>query len=579
MATYYRQNTERLPSVFLWLLAGIVCILGGWLLPVSWKSVHPVLLEFAGSGTPSVGKTAIMYLEAGKSGPGRILAEVAQANREAGADKIIASLDQLVANDPVQSVWGGRDQKMEMLFSTNTAALSSASNSLVRLFMSAGVREVVHPHLTASVAPGVQALLRTEQIEAYQRFVPTMKPGGQALQATILMTTLLYGGEYFSPAAALEIKSAAELALNGQNIDDLEKIYLSVLVLGSRFNWAQVTEILHRFNRAGSLIEFTNLINDHPDHQNLLYAASLMAGEPGSVASFVSTYGDSGFANLDQSVQAGEGAVRLLMERQVPIAAVPGGTLGVAAPFILKWPKYMLGLKYFLFVLGGIFLLRAWSALATTPSSDPNYGVFGVQGRIGYDGEPVSSPGWGIFRFVFRLGLIAVVVGALTAMSEPLFFRNFKPAKVHPGFRIAGLSNSPVAKKTNEPKPVNEMDQSTLISILLFALLQIFVYMVCLMKIREIDLQPISPTVKLRLMENEENLFDGGLYVGIAGTAGALLMQVMQVIEPNLLAAYASNLFGIMCVAMVKIGHVRSFKRQLILQMQAEQGGYQQRMQ
>jgi hypothetical protein len=47
-------------------------------------------------------------------------------------------------------------------------------------------------------------------------------------------------------------------------------------------------------------------------------------------------------------------------------------------------------------------------------------------------------------------------------------------------------------------------------------------YMVCLAKIRSIDAQALPPLVKLRLMENEENLFDGGLYLGIGGTATAL---------------------------------------------------------
>ena len=37
---------------------------------------------------------------------------------------------------------------------------------------------------------------------------------------------------------------------------------------------------------------------------------------------------------------------------------------------------------------------------------------------------------------------------------------------------------------------------------------------------------------------------------------------------PNLLAAYSSNLFGIVCVAFVKIRHVRGYKRRLILAAQ-----------
>ena len=67
-------------------------------------------------------------------------------------------------------------------------------------------------------------------------------------------------------------------------------------------------------------------------------------------------------------------------------------------------------------------------------------------------------------------------------------------------------------------------------------------------------------------MENEDNLFDAGLYVGIAGTALALVLQVMDVIRADIIAAYSSNLFGITCVALVKIRNVRPYKRKLILE-------------
>jgi len=112
------------------------------------------------------------------------------------------------------------------------------------------------------------------------------------------------------------------------------------------------------------------------------------------------------------------------------------------------------------------------------------------------------------------------------------------------------------------------METSTLVSIGIFAVLQVVMYMTCLRKIREIETQDATPLLKLRLMENEENLFDSGLYVGMMGTAAALVLQVLGVIEPNLLAAYSSNLFGIVCVALVKIRHVRGYKRRLILDAQ-----------
>ena len=113
------------------------------------------------------------------------------------------------------------------------------------------------------------------------------------------------------------------------------------------------------------------------------------------------------------------------------------------------------------------------------------------------------------------------------------------------------------------------MEPTTIASIIFFASLQVCRYLFCLRKIREISRSSVTPLVKLRLMENEENLFDGGLYIGIGGTATALVLQVLKVIDPNLLAAYSSNLFGITCVALVKIRHVRPFKRHLILESQA----------
>jgi hypothetical protein len=112
------------------------------------------------------------------------------------------------------------------------------------------------------------------------------------------------------------------------------------------------------------------------------------------------------------------------------------------------------------------------------------------------------------------------------------------------------------------------MDLHSLLAIALFGALQVAMYLVCLGKIRSIDALSLPPLVKLRLMENEENLFDGGLYLGIGGTATALVLQVLGLVEPNLLAAYSSNLLGITCVALVKIRHVRPYKTNLILAAQ-----------
>jgi hypothetical protein len=162
--------------------------------------------------------------------------------------------------------------------------------------------------------------------------------------------------------------------------------------------------------------------------------------------------------------------------------------------------------------------------------------------------------------------VLALLTAALLVLgTEPFLLQPTAPSEFQLKLTIPVLSNLSDSASLTPTAPTFTMDISTLLTIGFFAALQIGMYLFCLSKIREIEHQSLSALLKLRLMENEENLFDGGLYIGIAGTATALVLQVLGVIQPNLLAAYSSNLFGICCVALIKIRHVRPYKRRLIL--------------
>jgi hypothetical protein len=156
----------------------------------------------------------------------------------------------------------------------------------------------------------------------------------------------------------------------------------------------------------------------------------------------------------------------------------------------------------------------------------------------------------------------------LVVATEPFLLKAAPISEYRVRLEIPMLAATATQAAPNSTSKPVTMETSTLVSIGIFAALQVGMYMACLRKIREIEIQDATPLLKLRLMGNEENLFDSGLYVGMMGTAAALVLQVVGVIEPNLLAAYSSNLFGIICVALVKIRHVRGFKRRLILEAQ-----------
>ena len=78
--------------------------------------------------------------------------------------------------------------------------------------------------------------------------------------------------------------------------------------------------------------------------------------------------------------------------------------------------------------------------------------------------------------------------------------------------------------------------------------------------------QKLEPQTKLFLLENEENLFDLGLYIGLAGTVASLILLAMDIAQVSLVSAYSSTLFGILFGAALKILHVRAYRRQLILE-------------
>ena len=109
-----------------------------------------------------------------------------------------------------------------------------------------------------------------------------------------------------------------------------------------------------------------------------------------------------------------------------------------------------------------------------------------------------------------------------------------------------------------------------LITLLLFFVLQGLIYCACLVKLAEIRRQKVPARVQLKLLENEDHLFDGGLYLGFVGTIVCLILVSLGVIQFSLMAAYSSTSFGIIFVSIFKIFNLRPVRRHLLMQAEAE---------
>ncbi len=72
--------------------------------------------------------------------------------------------------------------------------------------------------------------------------------------------------------------------------------------------------------------------------------------------------------------------------------------------------------------------------------------------------------------------------------------------------------------------------------------------------------------MRLRLLENDEYLYDLGLYIGLGGTVLSLIFLIMGQNQQGMMAAYTSTLFGILEVALFKVLILRPYRHKLIVQ-------------
>lgn len=555
------SSQPTIPRRRLWpaLVCGLVLAVIAWTVPGHLSSVAPALLVRAGAGTPTLIELGHAQLERGLPGPAALLLNGARINSQDATEakrveieSFAKELSEFSNREPDLATWGGADPFLEPLRRTAMGTTpSSTSRPIINFLVTARARDSLRGFLSNSRLASVRETLALRELTKTGRFVPANRPGGQTLEALLLLAALLQQGEHLNPAFAREWREAGRQAASRGELGALEPMLVDLLALGRRLDWRQLTQIAGTVETTAMWNELGKLARAGGEPFAIALAASLSEQSTEKVLRYRSTHPEAADADLRLALASGQGALHLLLTRGVPVnrkpaAPVPGAVAGLA----LLYPGAALALKLGLFAAGA-YLIGGGVLRALSP------------GTHGTPALPASTSANG------RAALIALASTVIfLAATEP--FNRTSPTPSAPMLRLAVpvLGNVLNPSAINQVSPTLSINMNTLLSIGFFALLQIGMYWICLTKIREIETGDLPSLVKLRLMENEENLFDGGLYIGIGGTATALVLQVLGVIEPNLLAAYSSNLFGITCVALVKIRLVRPYKTKLILDAQ-----------
>ena len=525
---------------------GLAILILGWIIPANIKSIDPLLLKKAAQLSKSIIEEGVALVGNDRVGPAQIVLTAALDIGHPDTNRLINAIAEYQRRRPELVPWGGSDRHLEQVFNLRESALTATNQPIIPILIPEKNRATVARFLAASRSGNVAAILDTRAITNFAQFAPALGPGGQPLDATILLTALLADSNQLNDRLATGLKALAEVApKNVAERQALEIFYLDLLSLGKRLNWVQLAELLKLCPDTKTVHFYADQAKTSPELFPTIYTAAALSRQPEQVAALINRFGRTSVSDISFALLTGVDALAELLRRQVPIRASKTTTTDTLVSLSLNFPRIAVILKIICFLIGVALMVHGIGLLFPPPP-----------------GLAEAAPA---IPFV-RTGTLALGICILLVLaSEPFLFTKGPRPDYQFEIAVPGSPQTPIPAlgKTTPTKPV--MDITTIFSIVLFLLIQVFVYIVCLTKISEIEGQNLPALLKLKLVENEENLFDTGLYVGIGGTAAALVLQTMNIIDANLLAAYSSNLLGIVCVALVKIRHVRPFKRRLIM--------------
>jgi hypothetical protein len=422
-------------------------------------------------------------------------------------------------------------------------------------------REAALAHLHDSPNPAVQELLRSRALSNTVLFPSPQSAAGQVYDTAVALSGLLVDSGSLSASLKQNVSALAAAANDGDNSEPLEQVLMDLMSLGQRFNWDQLTAFLAQIQSPATLHQLTDQVRNVNTELPVLFAAVQLSAQPEAVTKYVTNFKQTGFPDLTASLRYGAGGVQQMVkqqqrfynpgwERSLTILNPFGPLFYSAANFSIQQPIYALAVKWLAYLLAGFFLAAALHH--ARPSVSPLQQPLQVRGIH-----------W-LRELLFSAGFLLLVL----LLSEPFLSQESQKGdfSLRPHLPMAGgvVSAGIVGIKQNIMNP------TIILTLLIFFVLQALLYFGCLVKLAEIRRQNVPARMKLKLLENEDHLFDAGLYLGFVGTIVSLIVASMGLVKFSLMAAYSSTSFGIIFVVIFKIFHLRPARRELLLEVEAE---------
>ena len=550
-------------KIIFFLGCALLLAAAGLLVPAHIRSVDPSVIQLAGSRASSVEDKIWEAINAAHIGPAQ---RIARATGWHNAEQQ-ARIQQLLQQNPELALSGGPDRAFEDF--VPLAASPPSSTAVIPQLLARSQRASLSARLAESSNRNVAALLDIRELTGLRRLHPASHPAGAPYDAGILTLALLIEGGHLLPALAQQIGNTAILAAgnNAAAIQASEALVVATLSLGRPLDYRSLASLARLTETPEHWSQMAALFRAQPERIAELYTALRFAEDPASLYRYLNDHAPTAEADLDQALRHGPGAVNYLLESGQALyrpSSIATALLERITPYrpqsFISVPLAHRAagqlLKFSL--LFGAGLSFAW-ALGCAWRSALSKGTIAVSKQ-----NPMVMA---------RDLLISLVVALIVwTFFEPELLRS-QHAVADSAPRIEFTVANTLQSLQSPVKAMQELNQVTLLVLALFFIIQLVIYSFCLIKLREVAKQNLSAALKIQLLENEENLFDFGLYVGLGGTVLSLILVAVGVVEASLMAAYASTLFGILFTALLKVMHLRPYRRNLIIEADAPHTG------
>lgn len=548
---------KRWILLFLCLAGCVIFVTLGLLMPAHLQAVDETVLARAGAKSTSLVEHGLSLANEGNHGAASIVLQAAVNAGTTNTEVLRQAVGNLGFRKPRLVAWGIADSRLEALFWADPKLTNAVSQPLAEIVLRLENRGKVLSYLRVSPRTSVQELLRTRSLTNTVLFPPSTSASGQAYDASVSICGMLLDRAQL-PTKLSEAIHRAAIEANRGTPEKLETALMDLLALSQRLNFGQLVAFLAPVDDLPTLHRLAGLSRTWEADLASLFSAVTLTQMPAQAAAYALKHDVSARTDFRRVLALNSGAAKELFERNKRLYRPKlqrwafqleslRGLVFEGAEYAWLLPWVALSAKFFFYLAGGVLLALAIRLAFAPPVAS----------------IPGAASGFHPAREVlFGAGFLLLII----LLNEPFLTHSSPKPEVQIRLRLpSAASIAPAAK----PMIHSLMMTQSLLTLLLFFVLQALLYAASIVKLGDIRKHPIGPGIRLKLLDNEEHLFDAGLYLGFAGTIISLILVSMAVAAPSLMAAYSSTSFGIIFVSIFKIFHLRPVRRHLLLEAAA----------